>query len=115
MSDCIFCKIINRDIPADILYENEKVLAFKDINPQAPLHLLIIPKKHIASATQLDESDYSEIIPEIFKAINHLAKEYKVSDKGFRLVNNCGRDGGQTVDHLHFHLLADRQLQWPPG
>ncbi|SCX94306.1 histidine triad nucleotide-binding protein [Alkaliphilus peptidifermentans] len=115
MKDCIFCKIANGEIPTDILYENEHVLAFKDINPQAPLHLLIIPKKHITSAIQLEETDYDEIMPAVFRAINHLAKEFKFYEKGYRIVNNCGQDGGQTVGHLHFHLLGGRQLQWPPG
>ncbi len=115
MSDCIFCKIVKGEIPANIVYENEMVVAFNDISPQAPVHLLIIPKKHISSAVDLNQQDIKEVIPEIFLAITKLAKEFKLEDSGFRIVNNCGREGGQTVDHIHFHLLGGRQLQWPPG
>ena len=115
MSDCIFCKIIDGQIPANIIYENEKVIAFHDINPQAPLHFLVIPKKHIAAARDLSQDDIQDTIPLIFEAIQKLTKELGFEAKGYRIVNNCGDDGGQTVDHLHFHVLGGRQLQWPPG
>lgn len=114
MSECIFCKIAKGEIPAKIAFENDTVMAFHDITPQAPVHLLIIPKKHIPSALHLDAEDMEKIIPEIFKAIKELAKSLGLMD-GFRIVNNCGKDGGQTVEHLHYHLLGGRQLQWPPG
>ena len=108
MSDCIFCKIVKGEIPATILFQNDKVVAFKDINPEAPNHLLIIPKKHIASMVDATEEDLLEIFPEIFKAIQHLAEELGMTNEGYRIVNNCGKLGGQTVDHLHFHLLGGR-------
>lgn len=115
MSECIFCKIVNGEIPATVLFENDKVVAFKDINPEAPNHLLVIPKKHVASMAHATEKDIQEVIPEIFKAIKHLAGEFDINQEGYRIVNNCGKLGGQTVDHLHFHLLGGRQMLWPPG
>lgn len=110
MSECIFCKIVKGDIPSDFLYENQHVVAFKDISPQAPVHLLVIPKEHIPNATELTTAHIKELIPEIFTAIHHLVKEFDLESKGYRIVNNCGRDGGQSVDHLHFHVLGGRQL-----
>lgn len=115
MSDCIFCKIIKGEIPSNLIYKNDHVVAFKDINPVAPIHLLIIPRKHISSTIDITAEDKKVIIPEIFAAIQHLAKEFNLNKEGFRVINNCGSNGGQTVDHLHFHLLGGRQLQWPPG
>ncbi|MDR3594623.1 histidine triad nucleotide-binding protein [Clostridium sp.] len=114
MIDCIFCKIINGEIPSKKLYEDDKVYAFYDINPEAPVHFLVIPKEHIDSANALDENNVN-IVSHIFTVINKLAKQLNVSDKGYRIVNNCGEDGGQTVQHLHFHVLGGRCLQWPPG
>ncbi|WP_102400153.1 histidine triad nucleotide-binding protein [Haloimpatiens massiliensis] len=114
MDDCIFCKIVNGDIPCSKVYEDEKILAFKDIEPQAPTHILIIPKKHIESLNSLTEED-SNIVTYIFMKAKKLAKELGVAEDGYRIVNNCGKDGGQTVQHLHFHMLAGRNLQWPPG
>lgn len=115
MSDCIFCKIVKGEIPATILFENDKVVAFKDINPEAPSHLLVIPKKHIVSMVHATEEDIREVLPEIFKVIQHLAEEFGMTQEGYRIVNNCGKLGGQTVGHLHFHLLGGRQMLWPPG
>ncbi|SDK37778.1 histidine triad nucleotide-binding protein [Natronincola ferrireducens] len=115
MSECIFCKIAKGEIPATILYKDDKVVAFKDINPEAPNHLLVIPKKHIQSIAHASVEDTEEIIPQIFKTIQQLAEELGLKEKGFRIVNNCGNQGGQTVDHLHFHLLGGRQMTWPPG
>lgn len=115
MSDCIFCKIVKGEIPSEIVYQDDQVVAFKDINPEAPVHLLIVPKKHIPSVVQLSKEDYSGVIPGIFAAINHLAKEFQLDESGFRIVNNCGEQGGQTVNHIHFHLLGGRRMQWPPG
>jgi histidine triad (HIT) family protein len=113
MSDCIFCKIANKEIPSQIIYEDDSVLAFNDIEPQAPVHVLVVPKKHIKDITSLSEADFN-IIDKIFKAINKIAQEKGIDD-GFRIVNNCGEKGGQSVHHLHFHLLGGRQMQWPPG
>ena len=114
MADCIFCKIAAKEIPATVVYEDQLVLAFKDLEPQAPFHALVIPKKHIESVGALTPEDKElaghimcEVIPEI-------AKENKL-DNGFRVVANTGEDGGQTVKHLHFHVLGGRSMQWPPG
>ena len=114
MSDCLFCKIINGDIPCDKLYEDDKVLAFNDIDPQAPVHFLVIPKEHIKSAAEIT-AENSSIISHIFEVVAKIAAEKGISEKGFRVVNNCGEDGGQTVGHLHFHVLAGRNIGWPPG
>lgn len=114
MSDCIFCKIINGEIPCNKVYEDDKVLAFKDINPEAPIHVLLIPKIHIASINDLNHQD-SHLISHIFLTIQNIAKELGIDESGYRVVTNTGKDGGQTVNHMHFHLLAGRTLNWPPG
>ena len=114
MGDCIFCKIIRGEIPSDKVYEDDLVLAFNDLTPQAPTHILVIPKVHIASANDITE-DNSHVIGHIFSVISKIAKEKGFSSDGYRIVNNCGSVGGQTVGHIHFHLLAERQLKWPPG
>lgn len=114
MTDCIFCKIANGQIPSDIIYEDDKVIAFKDLNPQSPTHILIIPKEHIESSNFIDEGN-SHLIGHIFVIINKLAKQLGIDKEGYRIVNNCGENGGQTVSHIHFHLLAGRKLSWPPG
>lgn len=114
MDNCIFCKIVQGIIPSDKVYEDDKVLAFKDINPGAPVHLLIIPKLHIGSVNELND-EYKELIGHIFIIAKKLAKELGVDESGYRIVNNCGEDGGQTVKHIHFHLLGGRSLNWPPG
>lgn len=111
--DCIFCKIANGEIPSNKLYEDESVLAFYDLAPQAPVHFLVIPKAHIKSANELNE-DNADVVAHIFAVISKLAKELRL-EKGYRIVNNCGEDGGQTVGHLHFHVLGGRLLAWPPG
>lgn len=113
MSDCLFCKIIAGDIPSTKIYDDEYVYAFADIDPQAPFHAVIVPKTHITSAAEIN-ADNSIYIAKIFEAVARIAEAEKL-EKGFRVVNNCGEDGGQTVGHLHFHLLARRYLQWPPG
>ncbi len=112
--DCIFCKIAAGEIPCSKAYEDEQVLAFHDINPQAPVHVLIIPKKHIDSVNALTEED-NEVLCHMFRVAQKIAKEQGVAENGFRLVFNTGVDGGQTVLHLHMHLLAGRSLGWPPG
>lgn len=114
MNDCLFCKIISGEIPSTKVYENDDVLAFRDISPQAPEHIVIIPKKHINSANELNEEN-AEVVGKVFVAAAKIARDLGFSEKGYRIVNNCGEDGGQTVMHLHFHLLAGRNLQWPPG
>lgn len=114
MEDCLFCKIVKGEIPSTKVYEDKEVLAFKDINPEAPVHLVIIPKKHIASLNELKPED-SEIISHIFMVIQKLVKDFKIDKNGYRVINNCGEHGGQSVLHMHFHLLGGRSLQWPPG
>ena len=111
--DCLFCSIAKGEIPSTKIFENDTVYAFADINPQAPFHAVIIPKKHIKSAAEITKEN-SKVIAEIFEAVADIAKKENLED-GFRVVTNCGEDGGQTVDHLHFHLLARRNLAWPPG
>jgi histidine triad (HIT) family protein len=111
----IFSKIINREIPADIVYETDNVLAFRDINPQAPVHILIIPKIEIPKVTDIKSSEHAELLGEMYDVANKLAKEEGIAEDGFRLVMNCGNNGGQEVYHLHMHLLGGRQMQWPPG
>ena len=112
--DCIFCKIVNKEIPARVVYEDDKVLAFHDINPQAPYHILVIPKKHISTLTDLTEED-KELIGHIYLVINKLAQDLGFAERGFRVVVNCQEEAGQTVFHIHFHVLAGRQMGWPPG
>ena len=114
MENCIFCKIISGDIPSKKIYEDDKVYAFYDINPEAPTHFLVIPKEHIESANTLNDENIN-IISHVFKIINKLVVDLGISEKGYRIVNNCGEDGGQTVKHIHFHVLGGRSLQWPPG
>ncbi len=109
----IFQKIINREIPADIIYEDDLCLAFRDVAPQAPTHFLMIPKKEIVNLADLSNED-QQLAGHMLLKIRDLAKELGLAE-GFRVVANCGRDGGQSVDHLHFHVLGGRQLKWPPG
>ncbi len=113
MKDCLFCKIIAGEIPSTKIYEDDWVYAFADIDPQAPFHAVIVPKIHITSAAEIDAKN-SDYVAKIFEAVASIADSEKL-EKGFRVVTNCGKDGGQTVGHLHFHLLARRYLQWPPG
>ena len=112
--DCLFCKIVNKEIPATVIFENEKLLAFRDISPQAPVHFLVIPKKHISTLDDLSEEDVL-IIGEMTLAAKSIMKQEGFADKGYRLVMNCNEDGGQTVFHIHMHALAGRALTWPPG
>lgn len=109
MNDCIFCKIINKEIPSDIVYEDEEILAFRDIHPVTPVHILVIPKKHISSLAELEKEDEA-VIGKIYTVINKIAKEEGIFEKGFRVIVNCGEDGGQEVKHLHFHLLGGKKL-----
>lgn len=109
MEDCLFCKIIKGDIPSTKVYEDEFVYAFKDINPEAPVHILVVPKKHIKSMNEIEEID-ENLIGKIFLAIKKIAKEQGISEQGYRVISNCGKDAGQTVMHLHFHILGGRKL-----
>lgn len=109
MEDCIFCKIVKGEIPSEKVYEDDEILAFKDINPVTPIHILVIPKKHIDSLLALENQDY-ELIGKIYKVINQLAKDLNIEKDGFRVVVNCGKDAGQEVMHLHYHLLAGTKL-----
>ncbi len=111
MEDCIFCNIVAGKIPADIKYEDEKILVFTDVNPQAPVHLLVIPKEHIENILDLEDDG---LLTKIFATIRNLVPKFNL-ENGFRLISNCGKKAGQTVPHLHFHVLGGRQLGWPPG
>jgi histidine triad (HIT) family protein len=116
MVETIFSKIIRREIPADIVYENDDVLAFRDIRPQAPIHILIIPKTdEISKTTDINGKKHAALLGKLLDAANELAKKEKIAESGFRLVLNCGPDSGQEVYHLHLHLLGGRKMNWPPG
>ncbi|MDR1027817.1 MAG: histidine triad nucleotide-binding protein [Clostridiales Family XIII bacterium] len=113
--DCIFCKIVGGEIPADVVYEDEEILCFRDLQPQAPIHVLIIPKKHYGSLDSVTESDADkELLGRLMAKVRVIAATLGL-ENGYRLVCNCGEDGLQTVPHLHFHLLGKRKMQWPPG
>ena len=114
MENCLFCKIDRGEIPAEKVFDGDKIFAIKDINPQAPVHLLIIPKEHKATLLDIEESD-QELIGSIFSVANQLAKERSLDESGFRVVANCGAGAGQSVFHIHYHLLGGRALNWPPG
>ncbi len=114
MTDCLFCKIRDGEIPADIVFESDDVLAFNDVNPQAPTHIIIIPKKHIATINDVEDDD-ELIMGKLFSAAKKIAADKTVSDDGYRLVVNCNEKAGQTVFHIHMHLLAGRAMTWPPG
>lgn len=113
MQDCLFCKIAAGEIPSTKIYEDETVYAFADIDPQAPFHAIIIPRQHVASAAEIT-AENSPLVAKVFEAVAKIAKAEHL-ENGFRVVTNCGADGGQTVGHIHFHLLARRNLAWPPG
>ena len=112
--DCIFCKIVNGEVKANIIFQNEDVIAFDDIHPQAPLHKIIIPRKHIATLNDLESND-TVLIGKMVDSAVILAKQLKINENGYRLVMNCNAAGGQTVFHIHAHLLGGRSLTWPPG
>ncbi len=112
--DCLFCKISAGEIPADLVYESDHVVAFRDINPQAPTHVLIIPRKHVATINDLN-SDEDGDIGKLFQAAATIAREQGIADDGYRVAMNCNAAAGQTVFHLHLHLLGGRQMNWPPG
>ena len=113
-SNCIFCKIARKEISSSIEYEDEQTIAFNDVNPEAPVHVLIIPKLHIDKINSIDEKSMG-LLGKMAMVAKIIARKRKISDSGFRLVINCGKDSGQVVDHLHMHLLGGRQFGWPPG
>jgi len=112
MTDCLFCKMASGDIKPDIVYESESLLAFRDINPQAPIHVLLIPKRHIANLNGMADAD---LAGELLVAAAKIADQLGVAQNGYRTIINCNDDGGQTVHHLHLHLLGGRRMSWPPG
>ncbi len=114
MSNCIFCRIVEGKIPAKIIHQDQQTVAFEDINPQAPVHILVIPKRHIASIQELGEQE-RELLGHVVLTCTKIAKEKGLPDTGYRLVTNIGRDGGQSVFHLHWHILGGRPMGWPPG
>ena len=113
-TDCLFCKIVAREIPADVVHESDTILAFRDLQPKAPTHILLIPKEHLASIAEVGEH-HAELLGELMRAAAHLAKAEGIDRSGWRLVTNVGPDAGQSVAHLHFHLLGGRKMAWPPG
>lgn len=113
MTDCLFCKIIAGEIPGDVVYQDDDVLAFRDINPRAPTHILIIPKQHISTINDL-EPENAELVGRLFLAAKRLAGEEGLADRGYRLVMNCNKAAGQTVFHIHLHLVGGREMGWPP-
>jgi histidine triad (HIT) family protein len=114
MDECIFCKIINKEIPAKIVYEDDRILAFDDINPQAPVHVLLIPKEHFASLNDIPE-EKKGLLGHIMSKARQVAQEKGVKESGYRIVLNTARDSGQDVFHIHFHVLGGRRMTWPPG
>lgn len=113
-TSCLFCKIASREIPAEIVRESDRLVAFRDTNPQAPTHILIIPKEHIRSVAEIDDG-HGGLLADVAQAATHLARTEGIADSGWRLVTNVGPDAGQSVFHLHFHLLGGRPMAWPPG
>ncbi|MBD3379262.1 MAG: HIT domain-containing protein [Candidatus Omnitrophica bacterium] len=112
--DCLFCKIVNREIPAEIVYEDEKVLGFEDINPQAPVHCVFVPKEHIATLNGIN-TENSALAGELVRASVEVAEKKGLSERGYRVTINCNSDAGQEVFHIHLHLLGGRKFNWPPG
>jgi histidine triad (HIT) family protein len=113
-NDCLFCRIAAGEIGAAVVHDDEEVFAFRDINPQAPVHVLVIPKRHIASAAELS-ADHAPLLGRMFAVMAQLARDERIATDGYRIVTNVGANAGQSVDHLHFHLLGGRRLGWPPG
>ncbi len=114
MSECLFCKIVAREIPANIIYEDEHAVAFRDINPQAPVHVLVVPRAHIPSLAQ-SQPDHAPLLGHLLEVCAQLARQEGIETEGYRVVLNTNRAAGQSVFHLHFHLLGGRQMTWPPG
>lgn len=114
MSSCLFCQIIAKTIPSQIVYEDDQLVAFKDINPVAPTHILLIPRKHLSGLNEVTDAD-RDLLGHIQIQAARLAQQAGIAENGYRLVTNCGVEGGQTIEHLHYHLLGGRSMQWPPG
>jgi histidine triad (HIT) family protein len=114
MSDCIFCKLVSREIQPDVVLETDDILAFRDMEPQAPTHVLVIPKRHISTLNDLEPDD-AELIGKLYLVAKQVAEDEGLAESGYRTVMNCNRDGGQTVFHIHLHLLGGRPMSWPPG
>ena len=114
MSECLFCKIRDGEIPAEMVYEDDDVLAFNDVNPQAPVHVLVIPKKHISTVNDIGADD-AALVGKMVQAAKEIANQRKIAADGYRLVVNCNQNAGQTVFHIHLHLLGGRRMSWPPG
>ena len=114
MSDCLFCKMVSGEIQPDVVHETDEVLAFRDINPQAPTHILIIPKRHISTINELEPGD-ATLIGNIYLAAKEIAAQEGIAESGYRTLFNCNKDGGQDVYHIHLHLLGGRRMTWPPG
>lgn len=114
MSDCLFCKMIAGEIPADVVYEDDQVFAFRDINPQAPTHVLVVPKTHVATLNDLDGAS-AALMGDLFLGAKRVAEQEGIAEVGYRTVVNCNEDAGQTVFHIHVHVLGGRRMQWPPG
>ena len=114
MKECLFCKIVDKKIPSEIVFESDKLLAFKDIDAQAPVHILIIPKEHITTTNDLSNK-HKELLGDILLTAKKLASDYDIAEDGYRMVFNCNKGGGQAVYHIHMHLLGGRQMKWPPG
>ena len=114
MVDCLFCKMVNGEIKPDVVYENEAILAFRDINPQAPVHVLVVPKKHIATLNDL-EPEHDVLVGEMYLTAKKVAGKLGIAESGYRTVMNCNEGAGQSVFHLHLHILGGRQMGWPPG
>ncbi|MFO7815784.1 MAG: histidine triad nucleotide-binding protein [Halanaerobiales bacterium] len=114
MADCLFCKIINKELDTDLIYEDEQLVVFEDINPQAPVHLLIVPKDHKENIMELEENEF-DIISHIHKVAVQMAEKFQIAEEGFRIVNNNREKAGQSIFHIHYHLLGGREMQWPPG
>ena len=112
--DCLFCKIAGGDIPADVVFESESVIAFRDVNPQAPTHVLVIPRKHVATINDLEPGD-EPLVGDLYMAAKQVAADEGISESGFRTVMNCNKGAGQSVFHIHLHVLGGRSLSWPPG
>ncbi len=112
--DCVFCRIAEKKLPAKLIYEDEFAVAFEDINPQAPVHVLVIPRKHIPTSLDLKEED-NALLGRLFQVANRIARQKEIAERGFRIVMNCNAEAGQTVFHLHIHLLGGRAMHWPPG
>ncbi len=114
MKECVFCEIIAGKMPADFVYQDDEIVAFKDINPQAPVHILVVPRKHYATLLDLKPED-AELTGRLILVANEIAKEFNIHNRGFRLVFNCNREAGQSIYHTHLHLLGGRIMMWPPG